>query len=238
MPVNSSYFYKYIGHVPYAESMKMQQEIHETVLKGNQFFDGCILALSHEPVITFGKYSKESNLLVDEKILEHDGVNLYRSTRGGDVTCHEPGQLVVYPVLNLKKLGIGVKAYVKLLEDTICSFLRKSGISGETLDGRPGVWVDNKKIASVGINISRHVTSHGVALNISNSLKTFAYVNPCGFPGMEMTSVLIEKGECSDLKTSANDFIRNFSEIFGVAVQEYPDYLYDSDGAGWKMPAA
>ena len=238
MPVNSKVFYKYLGHVPYTDGLRIQEELHNSLLNGNDGIDGCILMLSHEPVITFGKYSSEENLLVDEKILDKKGVKLYRSSRGGDITCHEPGQLVVYPVINLKNMRIGVKAYVQMLEETICIFLSQYGISGSTVTGRPGVWVGDSKIASIGINISRHVTTHGVAINIKNSLETFGYVNPCGYPEIGMTSVLKESGEYPEMEKAAKVFIKYFNEVFMVDTYEHPYCSENAVGRDWKISAA
>ncbi len=221
MPVKRSIFYKYLGQVPYLEALILQDELHKSVLSGTLGMDGCMLLLSHEPVITFGKYSSEKNLLVDEDRLTELGVNLYRSSRGGDITCHEPGQLVVYPVLNLKKLHLGVKEYVCMLEKAVIGFLSEFGISGETVKGRPGVWVGNNKIASIGINISKFVTTHGIAINIFNSLQSFGYVNPCGFSDIGMTSVKHLNGECDDLEKAGIIFLKHFETVFNVSVVEY-----------------
>ncbi len=221
MPVKRSIFYKYLGHVLYSEALILQEELHKSVLSGTLGMDGCMLFLSHEPVITFGKYSSEKNLLVDEDRLTELGVNLYRSSRGGDITCHEPGQLVVYPVLNLKKLHLGVKEYVGMLEKAVIGFLSEFGISGETVKGRPGVWVGNNKIASIGINISKFVTTHGIAINIFNSLQSFGYVNPCGFSDIGITSVKHLNGECDDLEKAGIIFLKHFETVFNVSVVEY-----------------
>ncbi len=221
MPVKRSIFYKYLGQVPYLEALILQDELHKSVLSGTLGMDGCMLFLSHEPVITFGKYSSEKNLLVDEDRLTELGVNLYRSSRGGDITCHEPGQLVVYPVLNLKKLHLGVKEYVGMLEKAVIGFLSEFGISGETVKGRPGVWVDNNKIASIGINISKFVTTHGIAINIFNSLQSFGYVNPCGFSDIGITSVKHLNGECDDLEKAGIIFLKQFETVFNVSAVEY-----------------
>lgn len=221
MPVKRSIFYKFLGHVPYSNALQIQEQLHKSVLSGALGMDGCILFLSHEPVITFGKYSSETNLLVDENKLSKLGVNVYRSSRGGDITCHEPGQLVIYPILNLKKMHLGVKEYVGMLELTIINFLSEFGISGETVKGRPGVWVENKKIASVGINISKYVTTHGLAINIYNSLESFSYVNPCGFSDIGMTSVKLLNGECGDLDSAGTIFLKHFENIFKVSGVKY-----------------
>ena len=221
MPVKRTIFYKYLGHVPYEEALILQDELHKSVLSGTIGMDGCMLLLSHEPVITFGKYSSDKNLLVDEDRLAELGVNLYRSSRGGDITCHEPGQLVVYPVLNLKILHLGVKDYVGMLEKAVIGFLGEFGIDGMTIKGRPGVWVGNNKIASIGINISRHVTTHGIAINIFNSLKSFGYVNPCGLSDIGITSVERQNGECYDLEEAGIIFLKHFETVFNISAVAY-----------------
>ncbi len=221
MPVKSPVFYKYLGKLPYEEALTIQEKLHKSVLSGALGMDGCILILSHEPVITYGKYSSDKNLLVNRERLSEMGVNVYRSSRGGDITCHEPGQLVVYPVLNLRKLKLGVKDYVGMLEQSIISFLNDFDITAVTVAGRPGVWVNNDKIASIGINISKFVTTHGVSINIFNSMKNFDYVNPCGFTDIGVTSVKKLSGRNVDLKTAGMVFLKHFEAVFNVSAVEY-----------------
>ena len=226
MPVKTTIGYKYLGFVPYSESLEIQRELHHSVLTGELGMEGCILFLYHEPVITFGKYCSDKNLLVDKNRLSDLGINVYRSERGGDITCHEPGQLVIYPIMNLKKLNLGVKNYVGNLENTVIQFLTDYDINGEIVAGRPGVWVGSNKIASIGINISKFVTTHGVAINVSNSLTSFNYVNPCGYPDIGMTSIKRLTGESHDLEMSGLGFLKYFENIFDVSVVENEsDYL-------------
>lgn len=231
MPVKRPIFYKFLGHVPYSGALDIQDRIHKSVLSGVLGMDGCLLFLSHEPVITFGKYSSEKNLLVDEERLTALGINVYRSSRGGDITCHEPGQLVVYPILNLKKMHLGVKEYVGMLELTVIRFLGELGIIGTIVEGRPGVWVQSEKIASVGINISKYVTTHGVAINILNSLESFKYVNPCGYSDIGMTSVKLLNGECEDLDKAGAIFLKHFENIFNVSGVKYNEVSGTSESA-------
>ena len=228
MPVKRTVFYKFLGQLQYKNALEVQEDLYKSVLSGSLGMDGCILLVSHEPVITFGKYSSDKNLLVKREALTELGVNVYQSSRGGDITCHEPGQLVVYPVLNLKKLKLGVKEYVGRLEETVISFLKDFEIHGTTIEKRPGVWVNDSKIASIGINISRHVTTHGVAVNIYNSMKSFDYVNPCGFTDIGITSVKKLSGLSIDLESAGNRFLAHFEKVFNLSAVEYAD----SDSAG------
>lgn len=221
MLVNYAIGYKYLGFVPYVESIEIQKRLHQAVINDELETEGYILLLYHEPVITFGKYSSEENLLVEKSRLSNKGINIYRSTRGGDITCHEPGQLVVYPVLNLKELNLGVKEYVRNLESLAISFLNEFNIKGEIVDKRPGVWVGTDKIASIGINISKFVTTHGIAINVNNSLETFKYVNPCGFTQIGMTSIKKLTGKTPDLEASSLRIIKYFQDIFNLNATEY-----------------
>ena len=217
MPVKKTFGHKYLGLLKYRDASIIQESLHKSIFTGELGMDGFRLFLCPEPVITLGKYCSEDGLLVDKERLEKNGIQIYRSTRGGDITCHEPGQLVVYPIINLKKLNLGVKEYVNKLEEVVINFLNGFGVSGFTVSGKPGVWTEKGKIASVGINIKKFVTTHGIAVNISNSLDTFRFVNPCGYPEVSMSSVEKITGEAPDLEYCYQEMLANINRVFGVS---------------------
>lgn len=179
-----------------------------------------LILVQHPPTITFGRGAHEENLLVGSDVLKKEGIELFVTDRGGDVTFHGPGQSVGYPVMSLKKLGLSVSQYMRQLEDVIVRTLADVGIIAETRHRTIGVWVGEKKIASLGIRVSRGVTSHGFALNVTNDLEPFQFINPCGMKGLKVTSVREESGEdvhCADIE---NILVAHFSRIFQVKITD------------------
>lgn len=160
---------------------------------------GVLVLTQHFPVVTFGKHAKEANLLLPEDFLKEKGIDVFHIERGGDITFHGPGQLVVYPILDLQRLGattkngIGVKRYVNILEEAVIQTLNLFGIKADRLEGAPGVWVKTsngpEKICALGIKCTRFCTMHGLALNVSTDLDYFKLINPCGFTDKGVTSM-------------------------------------------------
>ncbi|GAJ21273.1 unnamed protein product, partial [marine sediment metagenome] len=140
------------------------------------------------PVVTIGRFRGEEDLTVPPETLAREGIAVFHTNRGGGVTYHGPGQLIGYPILNLKETGLGVREYIWKLEAVIIKLLLTSGINGYRIAGYPGVWVGEKKVCSIGIHVSRYITMHGFALNISNDLRYFQYIRPCGLGSEVMTS--------------------------------------------------
>ena len=162
-------------------------------------FAGYLLLTEHRPVYTLGKSGREENLLVGRERLEAEGAALYRIDRGGDITFHGPGQLVVYPILDLERLGFGLKDYIAALEETVIRAAARYGIAAGRIAGASGVWIDEKgvrprKICAIGVRASRYVTMHGFAFNVTTELDRFARINPCGFVDRGVTSLAAETG--------------------------------------------
>ena len=153
-----------------------------------------VIIVEHMPVITLGAHQEANKLLVTEEELAKENIDLAEIRRGGGATAHNPGQLVFYPILDLSQLGLGVTEYVRQLETIGIELLAKFGVQSGRKAGFPGLWVGEKKIASIGVRISRQITYHGMAVNISNDLSIFSTIVPCGLDGIEMTSVLKETG--------------------------------------------
>jgi lipoyl(octanoyl) transferase len=164
-----------------------------------------LLFCEHPHVYTLGKSGKETNLLIREEFLEKIGATYYQTNRGGDITYHGPGQIVGYPILDLEWLGIGLKQYISLLEESIMDLLKQYGISSTRMEGATGVWIDAdqparaRKICAIGVRSGRHVTMHGFALNVNTNLDYFTYINPCGLDTKGVTSMEKELGGPQDM---------------------------------------
>ncbi len=173
-----------LGMVEYQEAWEKQQRLAEACRQ-----DGCgrLLLLEHPPTYTFGVRGKEEHLLLDEGALAEVGAAVHRVDRGGDVTFHGPGQLVGYPILDLRRWRQGPVWYVRALEQVLIEALSGFGIAAGRSEGRPGVWVGNKKIAAIGVRVSRGVTSHGFALNVDPDLQFFSHIIACGLPDATVT---------------------------------------------------
>lgn len=189
MTESTELLYNYLGRVSYTCALNLQEKIQNMIISGNIEAAGVVLFLYHDPVITTGKYGDDSNLLINTSELQKAGIEYVRTSRGGDATYHGPGQLVCYPIFNLKRLHLGIRRFIESLEDINIEYLYGLGIEGRAVEGLHGVWVGNEKIASIGVRVKRHVTMHGFALNLSNDLSPFGFINPCGMEGATITSV-------------------------------------------------
>lgn len=197
----------YLGCVDYAEALQIQREIHSEILNAQR--NSTLLLLEHFPVITLGKNASLAHLLHSEEELKKQNIAVHRIERGGEATAHEPGQLVVYPLIDLRKSSYGPRNFVHKLEDCIIDTLKHYGIDSRRDDRFPGVWTGSGKICSLGVRISQGVSMHGLALNSHNDLNTFSKIIPCGIENCQMLKVtdFREKVELKELG-------RVFSEIF------------------------
>jgi lipoyl(octanoyl) transferase len=167
-----------LGRMGYGAALELQQQL--TAERKQGLIPDQLLLLEHEHVVTLGRNGHMENLLASEEVMERAGISFYPTDRGGDVTYHGPGQLVGYPILDLRDWKRDVGAYVRGVEQAIIDTLADLGIAGERIHKLTGVWVDGRKIAAIGVHISRWVTSHGFALNVSTDLSYFQYIVPCG----------------------------------------------------------
>jgi lipoyl(octanoyl) transferase len=167
-----------LGRVSYGSALELQQELI-AARKAGQVPDQLLL-LEHPHVITLGRNGHLENLLASDQVLSRAGIAFYPTDRGGDVTYHGPGQLVGYPILDLKDWKRDVGAYVRAVEQTLIDTLAEFGIEAGRIPKLTGVWVDGRKIAAIGVHLSRWVTSHGFALNVNTDLSYFQYIVPCG----------------------------------------------------------
>lgn len=185
-------YYHDIGIVHYSEALAIQKYFHSLCVQAE--IGGLILKVEHPPVITLGKNADQSNLLVSLVELEKEGVEVCQTDRGGNITAHMPGQLVVYPILPLVLFRNSVRDFVCFLEKSVIELLQDAGIKAHTDSDNPGVWVGPKKIAAIGVRIKNRVSMHGIALNISNSLDLFEAIIPCGIRNKGVTSMSQEVG--------------------------------------------
>ncbi|HXG62613.1 MAG TPA: lipoyl(octanoyl) transferase LipB [Planctomycetota bacterium] len=189
-----------LGLVEFDEAWALQRRLAEEVTPGRGF----LLLLEHPPVFTLGKNADPRN------ILDPRGIPVRRIDRGGDVTYHGPGQLVGYPILDVRK--IGVRRFVRSIEDALVRTLAALGVRARRREDCVGVWTAGGKIASIGIRVRRGVSTHGFALNVSMDLRPFEYINPCGRPGCPVTSVERELGRPVAVEEVASRFRLRFGE--------------------------
>lgn len=188
------------GRIPYAEAWHKQQALFDARLQakqeGNNSLPDLLISCEHNPVYTLGKNGLSNNLLIASKDLEQKGVEFFKIDRGGDITYHGPGQLVVYPIMDLEHFGLGIKAYIHGLEEAVIVFLQNRGIQAGRLEGATGVWLQKpaRKICAIGVRCSRYITMHGLAFNINTELSYFRMINPCGFVDKGVTSLQEELG--------------------------------------------
>ena len=176
-----------LGQMDFRKSWQIQTQLHERCVAGD--IGGAVLCVEHPEVLTMGKNSSLDHLLLPKKDLEVLGIEIVDTDRGGEITGHEPGQLVLYGILPLAELGLSPKKYVCLLEGAIIDTLAEFGIESKRDTENPGVWVGSAKVAAIGVRVKKRVSLHGIALNVCNSLKIFEYIVPCGIKNRSMTSI-------------------------------------------------
>ncbi len=199
--------YQDCERIAYAEAWEMQHKIFDEIIAQKRAGErpmSQILFCEHNPVFTLGKHGKQENRLFSIDFLKEQGYDWFEVERGGDVTYHGPGQITGYPILDLEQFGLGLKAYIDLLEDSVIELLDFYKIKGTRNEGATGVWLDvdkpqlARKICAIGVRSSRYVTMHGFALNVNNDLTPFQLINPCGFVNGKVTSMREEVGEDLD----------------------------------------
>lgn len=224
--------YGYIGRKNYSEALSLQRCLHDWLVESDTVQSGYLLLLEHNPVITNGRFGNINNLKLSMREIEKKGVRVYGTSRGGDLTYHGPGQLIAYPIISLRKLGLGVKSYVSSLEEVVIKVLNEYGIDGKRREGFPGVWTRGAKIASVGISIERGVTMHGAALNVNTDLSYFSLMAPCGISDVSVTSMEAILGSPQDMEIIAQSFAKCFRRELGVKL----DPSFDSQEPFTTLP--
>ena len=207
-----------LGLVNYEKAYYLQKRLHKFRREGR--IDDILILLEHEPVVTIGRGGKKDNILVSEEFLQSKGIRVFEIDRGGDVTLHCPGQLVGYPILDLKFHGENIHRYLRNLEEVIIRSLKVYGIDGQRIENHTGVWVGEKKIASIGIGIKGWVTFHGFSLNINSDLSYFSLIRPCGFESRAVTSMSEILGSPVEPKDFHYQLIEHFGKVFNLQMEE------------------
>ncbi len=208
-----------LGRVAYAEAHALQRQLADRRI-ARQLPHDLLLLLEHDRTVTLGRGSKASSLPLPVADLEGRGVTVAEVERGGDVTWHGPGQLVGYPILDLTGHRKDLHWYLRAVEEALILGLHDLGLTGTRRPGLTGVWVEDRKVASIGIHVRQWVTTHGFALNLSNELADFGLIVPCGIPDVRMTTVARELGDTGTpaaLWAAATAAVtRAFGAVFGA----------------------
>ncbi len=233
--------YLFLGRVAYDDGLRLQSEIAALRLEGR--VHNVLLLLEHPPVLTLGRNAHRENVLASDKLLASRGVTLYEINRGGDVTYHGPGQLVGYPIFDLRSLvngrggRLGPVDFVRMMEEALIRVCGEFGVRAGRIAGLTGVWCDaaaeskdvgqtpgkgqERKIGAIGIHVSRGITSHGFAFNVTTDLREFQLINPCGITDKPVTSLereIPEEVALPGLEEIAHQAARQFGHVFGQQV--------------------
>ena len=218
-----------LGLIGYAEAWELQKRL--VAARKTGVMEDVLLLCEHPHVITLGRNGRREHLLASEQVLRQKGVEFHSSDRGGDITYHGPGQLVGYPILNLGAIRKDVVWYVRMLEEVMIRATAEFGITAERVTGRTGIWLRDtsdsnvagsteEKLGAIGVHISRWVTSHGFAYNVSTDLRYFDLIVPCGISGHKATSLEKILGRAVIPKEVVQPVVRNFGEVFGLEMRE------------------
>jgi lipoyl(octanoyl) transferase len=213
-----------LGRRPYAEVLELQRDLRRRRIEG-ELGEDVLLLVEHPPVITLGRGTQPSSLPIGPAELQRRGVEVFEVERGGDVTFHGPGQLVGYPILDLRDHRQDLHWYLRSLEDVLIQALGQLGIEADRNPGLTGVWTAGRKIASIGIHVKQWVTLHGFALNVTTDLDPFDLIVPCGIRQVVMTSVAAEL-----LRTDSEALM---AEVRGRVVEAFCNVFGPSVVAGW-----
>ncbi|MGK9476151.1 lipoyl(octanoyl) transferase LipB [Melioribacter sp. OK-6-Me] len=207
-----------LGFIDYDEAWELQKRIFNQRYAGKT--GDTFFLLEHPHTYTLGKVASRSNLLLTDEQLTKRGIKVYDIDRGGDITYHGPGQIVGYPIIDLKEWKEDTHAYLRNLEQLIINVCKKHGLDAGRKEGLTGVWIEDRKIAAIGIKVSRWITMHGFAFNINTDLSLFDGIIPCGIRDKEVTSLEKETGRTHDINSIKKELVEEFVKIF-----EYRHYV-------------
>lgn len=220
--------YKDLGLSSYRQVWELQEKLLEKVKQKKIEKKGTpnyLLFTEHRPVYTLGKSGHESNMLMNTIQLRAQQAEFIKVDRGGDITFHGPGQLVVYPIIDLENFELGVKEYVYRLEEVVIRIVDKYGFEGKRVGGATGVWLGvgttaERKICAIGVKCSRYISMHGFALNVNTNLNYFNYIHPCGFVDKGVTSIEKERGgKPVDLEEVKREVLKQFETVFNAEIK-------------------
>ncbi len=202
----------------YLEALKLQRDAVQARIDGRLDRD-LIIMLEHPPVFTLGRRGGRDNLLVSEQTLKEKGIAVVPIERGGDITYHGPGQLVVYPLIHLSGRNIKVVTFVDMLEQAMIRTIARWDIQAGGDAGNRGVWIENRKIGSIGITVRRSISFHGLALNVNTDLTPFTWINPCGIQACEMTTMEKEIGRPVDIRMVRQELAQQLASILQIFLE-------------------
>ncbi|MHB0999390.1 MAG: lipoyl(octanoyl) transferase LipB [Armatimonadota bacterium] len=207
-------WYVDLGLISYSECLSLQMDLLE--LRHRGIIEDTLLLLEHNPVITMGRSGGEDALLVTPERLAQAGVELYHTDRGGNITYHGPGQLVGYPIFDLRNYDKDVHLFLRNLEQVVIDTIGIFGVKGETIPGLTGVWVDGNKICSIGVAARRWISYHGFAFNVNPNLKHWSLLHPCGLTGKQVTALSLLTNPCPSMDEVKASTVEKIVEVFGM----------------------
>jgi len=219
-----------LDYHPYAETLSLMRRLAE--VKRLEALPEILILAEHEPVLTLGYRAKFDDITISEETLRAMHIEVHQIERGGLATYHGPGQLLAYPIFDLKSMKLGVARFICLLEEVIISTLNSFGIRAGRKKKLPGVWVEQEKIASIGLAVRRGITFHGLALNYDPNLSHFDFINPCGMPEVRMTSMARLLGSMVDAVMLRSQIIDRFEQVFNLKFT--PWSLISAKQAVWE----
>jgi lipoate-protein ligase B len=203
-----------LGTVAFPEAMELEHRLLQ--LRFEEKIGDTLLIFEHPPTVTLGRFGNLENILLPSQQLEQRGIAYYDSDRGGDATYNCPGQPVIHPIMNLRTRG--ARAYVSNLQEMALRVVRDYGIAAERLTEHPGLWVNGKQIAAIGLHLRHGITMHGLSLNVNPDLAGFEVINLCGLPGRSATSIEAELGQPVSVDEVVPKIVQSFSDIFGTGL--------------------
>lgn len=209
-----------LGTMEYSNCLELQFRLRDMVANGE--IADTLLLVEHPPVLTFGIRGGEENVLAPKAMLDTMGIDIFKTNRGGDVTYHGPGQIVGYPIINLKAAKLGARSYVDNIQNMFIDLLtHEYGLSAHKEDKKyTGIWVGDKKITAIGIHISRQISMHGFAYNVNTNLDHFKLINPCGLPDRQPTSLEKLMGRKIDMQTAKDQLGEYFAKAFNAKINK------------------
>ena len=210
----------WLGLTEYGQAYDIQKKLWSQKMNGQSA--DVLLLLEHPPTLTIGKSGSLENLLLSKEALAEKGISLFFIDRGGDITYHGPGQLVVYPLIDLKNRGKDIHRYIHDLEEVVIRTLADLTIESRRDEKQRGVWVGNEKIAAIGVRVSRWVSMHGLALNVDPFMEHFSYINPCGIIDKGVTSITEVLSCVVLIEDVASRLVHHFSQVFDTEVEWLP----------------
>jgi lipoate-protein ligase B len=203
-----------LGLTPYHQAYGCQMQVLKKIHENDQQDDVCLM-LEHPSVFTLGRNGSAENVTVSDNFLQKRGIEIVRIERGGEVTYHGPGQIICYPITNLRRSKLSIVDFVHLLENIMLAVVKRFGIEGSLNPGNHGIWIEDRKLGSIGIAVRHGISYHGFALNVNIDLEPFAWMNPCGLSGISMSSMEQELQQSLNINEVQNIMVEEINQAFG-----------------------